>query len=379
MTSPAHSLLAPLGVAYGAAVRARLALYRAGLLSVREIDTPVLSVGNITAGGTGKTPLVEWVARALAAEGRRVCVLTRGYGRGDERRRVVVSDGARLLASAGEGGDEPRLLAERLRARGVAVVSQADRFAAALWARESLGSEVFVLDDGFQHLRLARALDIVTLDATNPWGGGRLLPAGLLREPRAGLRRAGCVVITRAEQAADLPALREEATRLSGGRPVFTARTITRGVLPLAHGGTSDEKSSGVGTSSENSSGGESPSALLQVSAVPRPVAAFCAVGNPRAFFAQLRREGLEPAHARAFADHHAYTQADIDALAAASGRAGARSLVTTAKDAVKLRGLSFALPCFVLEIGLELDDADGLLALVREAAAKRWTRDAER
>ena len=124
---------APLGVAYGAAGRARRALYRAGVLKVERVAAPVVSVGNITAGGTGKTPLVEWLARAAAREGRRVCILTRGYGREDASKRVIVSDGERILAGAREAGDEPRLLAENLLEHSVAVVSDANRAAAARW------------------------------------------------------------------------------------------------------------------------------------------------------------------------------------------------------------------------------------------------------
>ena len=344
--------LAPLGVAYGAAVRARLALYRAGALSVHNAGAPVLSVGNITAGGTGKTPLVEWLARALATkEGRRACVLTRGYGR-EGGGRVVVSDGARINADAREGGDEPRLLAERLLRHGVAVVADADRVAAARWARENLGSEAFVLDDGFQHLRLARDLNVVTIDATDPWGGGRLLPAGRLREPRGGLRRADCVVVTRAELAEDLAGLRAEAAELCGGRPVFAAVTATLGVRALASGGPET-------AADQNSDAGP-------VEDIARPVAAFCGIGNPRAFFAHLRREGLAPAHERAFRDHHFYSQTEIDALCREAEGRGARALVTTAKDAVKLTGLRFALPCYVLETGLKFDDEVAFVELVR-------------
>src|ERR687884_1263755 len=140
--------LAPLSVVYGALARARTRLYRSGFLKTERVGAPVISVGNLTAGGTGKTPLVEWVARAVASEGTRPCVLTRGYGREDETRRVVVSDGRRVLASVREGGDEPLLLAESL--KGVAsVVCESDRAAAARWARGALGAQVFVLDDGF--------------------------------------------------------------------------------------------------------------------------------------------------------------------------------------------------------------------------------------
>ena len=343
--------LAPLSALYGAAVRARLALYRGGALRQERAGAPVISVGNITAGGTGKTPLVEWVARAVAREGRRPCVLTRGYGRRDERARVVVSDGERLLADADEAGDEPRMLAEKLLG-AASVVSDADRAAAARWALENLRAQAFVMDDGFQHLRLARDLDVVTIDATSPWGGGHLLPRGRLREPRRGLRRADCVVITRARLAGDAAAraLREEVSRLCGGAAlVVEARARTTGLRPLAAAdGSEFVSASGV-----------------------RPVAAFCAVGNPRAFFEHLRRDGQEPVLTRAFTDHHSYTQSDLDSLARAAAEAGARSLLTTAKDAVKLRRLSTKLPVYVVEIALEFDEEVKLLELVRGALAK--------
>lgn len=324
-----------------------MALYRSGRLKTHRAGGPVLSVGNITTGGTGKTPLVEWVARAASEGGRRVCVLTRGYGREDVSERVVVSDGEGLLADAREGGDEPRLLAENLLGTA-AVVSDRDRVKAARWAAENLRSEVFVLDDGFQHLRLARELDIVTVDATAPWGGGQLLPRGRLREPPEGLARAGCVVITRADLASDLGALRAEVERLSDGRAaVITSRVKTVGLAPLAP---------------------SSPPTVLESAAVGQPIAAFCAVGNPWAFFKQLRKDGHELCHTRVFADHHVFTQRDVDAVTREAERCGARGLLTTAKDAVKLRSLAFALPAYVVEIGLEFDEEETLRGLVREA-----------
>jgi tetraacyldisaccharide 4'-kinase len=343
--------LAPLGILYGAAARARLRLYRSGFLKSERVGAPVLSVGNLTAGGTGKTPLVEWAAKALAREGWRACVLTRGYGRADESRRVVASDGARVLAEVSECGDEPRLLAERLLG-AASVVCDRDRAAAARWARAELGAEVFVLDDGFQHLRIARDLDIVTLDATAPWGGGHMLPRGRLREPAAGLARADCVVITRAELALDIEGLRAEVARLSGGRPaVFTSRVRTKGLRPLTE---NDGAEAGVKLESVR-------------------VGAFCAVGNPGAFFEHVRRDGLEVCYTRAFEDHHAYTRADAEAVSREAAGRGARALLTTAKDAVKLRGLDFALPCYVVETGLEFDDKARLLGLLRAAvSAKR-------
>ncbi|HYY58197.1 MAG TPA: tetraacyldisaccharide 4'-kinase [Pyrinomonadaceae bacterium] len=354
MTPNGAIILAPFGALYGAVTRARMALYRSGALTVHRVGAPVLSVGNITTGGTGKTPLVEWLARAVAVrEGKRVCILTRGYGRRDERERVVVSDGERVLADASEGGDEPRLLAEAL--LGVAaVVSDADRVAAARWAIDNLHSEVFILDDGFQHLRIAREIDLLTVDATDPFGGGRLLPRGRLREPTGGLARADCIVITRADQARDINRLKTEIERLSDGRPVLISRAHTRALRPLSQTATT------------------SGAAAATLPPQQQPFAAFCAIGNPDAFFAHIRRDGHELAYTRAFPDHHIYSQADVEALAAEARARGAQLLLTTAKDAVKLRSLQFGLPCYVLEIEIEFDDEGRLLRLISDAVLKR-------
>jgi tetraacyldisaccharide 4'-kinase len=337
----------PLNLLYGAAVRARMALYRKGVLSSFELGVPVISVGNITTGGTGKTPVVAWVAQALAREGLRVCVLTRGYGRKKEGKRVLVSDGKRILAEAEEGGDEPRLLAEMLRGTA-AVVSDRDRVAAARWALEKLGSEVFVLDDGFQHLRVRRTLDIVTVDATNPFGGGRLLPQGRLREPPASLKRADLIIITRSEQAADINALKREVEELSGKKNTLISRTRTGAVRPLAH---------------QTHSPLHAPSSYR--------VAAFCALGNPQAFFRHLERSGFDLTYTRAFTDHHAYTQSDIEIITREALEHGAEALLTTAKDAVKLRSLRFDLPCFVVEIEFAFENELTLRKLLRQTIGK--------
>ncbi|CDM65847.1 tetraacyldisaccharide 4'-kinase [Pyrinomonas methylaliphatogenes] len=341
--------LAPFSLLYGAIVRGRTALYRAGVLRTHRIDVPVVSIGNITTGGTGKTPLVIWVARAMANEGHRPCILTRGYGRRSANRRVLVSDGETIFADALTGGDEPLLLAEKLRGKA-AVISDRDRVAAAQWARENLAIDLFILDDGFQHLRLARDLDIVTLDASNAWGNG-LLPYGRRREPLSSLARADCLIITRAEQAHDPERLREEAKRFGKDRPIHLAYTRTVGARALDSalqtGPTSDWRDR-------------------------QPFAAFCALGNPGAFFSHLRREGLALTLTCAFADHHIYTQQEIDRLTELAIKSGARALITTEKDAVKLRALRFDIPCFVLEIEVEIERAEDLRAILNDATCHR-------
>ena len=318
-------VLPPLSLLYDAVTRTRLSLYRRGTFHTTKLDRPVISVGNITTGGTGKTPLVEWVARTVAAQGNKVCILTRGYGRKDPHLQVIVSDGYGVLASPAEAGDEPYLLATKLTGLA-AVISSADRIAAAGEAIKDFGTECFVLDDGFQHLRLARDLNIVTIDATNPWGGGRLLPHGRLREAPEGLSRAHCVVLTRCEQVESVEDLRAQIARLTGDRPIFNSSMRT-----------------------------------VNVSAPGTRVVAFCGVGNPGAFFEQVRRAGYEVVFERSFPDHHVYSQNEIDSLL----HAGAEALITTAKDAVKLRTLSISLPCHVLEIEIAIQDEEKLAQLV--------------
>jgi tetraacyldisaccharide 4'-kinase len=337
-------VLPPLSLLYGAVTRTRLSLYRRGTFVTTKLERPVISVGNITTGGTGKTPLVEWVARTLATRDKKVCILTRGYGRKDPHLQVIVSDGYGVLASPTEAGDEPYLLATNL-AGLAAVISSADRIAAGEEAIKDFGSDCFVLDDGFQHLRLARDLNIVTIDATNPWGGGSLLPYGRLRESREGMSRADCVVITRCDQVKSLDALRSEITKFAGNRPIFHSHMRTSRVSALKTG----------------------PGVLSSRARL----AAFCAIGNPSAFFEDLRRSGYELVFERSFPDHHVFSQDEIDSLIESAKRAGANSLITTAKDAVKLRMMSFSVPCYVLEIEISIENGQELARMIMEAAGE--------
>lgn len=333
-------VLPPLSLLYGAVTRTRLSLYSRGTFQTSKLDRPVISIGNITTGGTGKTPLVEYVARTLASQGKKVCILTRGYGRKDPHLQVIVSDGYDVLASPSEAGDEPYLLATRLVGQA-AVISSADRIAAGEEAIKDFGTEVFVLDDGFQHLRLARDLNIVCIDATNPWSGGRLLPYGRLREAPEGLKRADCVVLTRCDQVESVEALREQVRVLIEGRPIFESVMRPVRVMSLKN----------------------EPEAI----AATGRVGAFCAVGNPGSFFESLRGLGYELGLERAFTDHHVYSQSDVEALNQLAKESGANALITTAKDAVKLKGMTFAVPCYVLEIEIVIDDPERFTRLLGE------------
>jgi tetraacyldisaccharide 4'-kinase len=328
--SPAmRALLSPLGVAYASAARLRAWLYAAGLLPRRRLAEPVVSVGNLTTGGTGKTPMVMWLAARLAAQGRRVGILTRGY-RSDA--------GAR---------DEPaalaRFAADQRHAGRIRLGIGSNRFAAGR-VLEAHGVEMFVLDDGFQHLRLHRDADIVLLDASDPFGEG-MLPAGRRREPKVALRRADVVVITRSTHA---PAV-ETVVRRFTVSPVFYAETVLRGVA-------------------DRSTGARVPP--LQFTAVPG--FAFCGLGNPRAFFDDLERWGFRLAGRAVFPDHHAYRREELQRLEQQARQAGAAALVATEKDRWNLADAGeLALPLWVVSIELRPADPEGLLRAIESAVER--------
>lgn len=308
-------------------------LYERGVFKSTPLGVPTFSIGNISVGGTGKTPLVAYVASLLAKKGEKVCILTRGYGRKNARERVVVSDGENIVADARKTGDEPLELARKLPGKAI-VVADGDRVSAGLWAKEEFGVTAFVLDDAFQHRRVERDLDIVCIDATNPFGNGKSLEPGLLREPPRNLARAGAIVITRADLAENLPDLRSRISELAAGIPVFTSCNRTFRLVELDTSGTIDA--------------GDIKS---------KKSLAFCALGNPGNFFDQLRQEGFDLVYTEAFRDHHFYGTGDISDLEKQARENGAEVFLTTAKDAVKLAGLKFELPCYVVESALVFDD----------------------
>lgn len=319
--------LSGLAVGYRAGVAARNLAYDRGWLASARAAVPVVAVGNLTLGGTGKTPMVEWVARWFRRRGVRVAVLSRGYGPGQ----------------AG-ATDEALVLEENL--PDVPQLQDPDRVALAGVAVEELGSELLILDDGFQHRRLARDLDVVLVDATDPFGLGRLFPRGLLREPVGSLRRAGLVVLTRADlvDAETRVAIRRDAERRAG--PLVWAEARHAPV---------DLVGTGVAAG---------PLADLE----GRRVAAFCGVGNPEGF-----RRTLEPLcgpvdRFRSYPDHHAYSAADVADLSGWVGAAGVDLVLTTQKDLVKLRAERLGgTPLRALRVGMELLAG---AALVDEALA---------
>lgn len=326
-----ESLLGPFALLYGAAAHLRARAYGQGILRQRRLEGVVISVGNLTTGGTGKTPMVLWIAERLLAEGKRVGILTRGY-RGE-------------TSSAGPTSDEVQLLQARLGDR-VSFGVGADRFARGSELAER-GVEWFILDDGFQHLRLARDADIVLIDATNPFGGGRLLPAGRLREPRSALARADVVVITRSGRA---PAA-EAAIRRDSVASIFYARPQLDSI-----------RSGKAGTTGEEVPGARS-----------KKLFAFCGIGNPSAFLADLRDWGFRVVGHRFFPDHHRYTQRDADAMVAEARASGAEGLLCTEKDSFNLAGVRWdAADVFYCRISLHIDREEEFWRAVISAAQTR-------
>lgn len=337
-----------LALAFGAVVAARGWLHDRALLPAARAAAPVVSVGNLAVGGAGKTPVTLAIARRLAARGRAVAVLSRGYGatRKDAR---VVADGRDVLLDAAAGGDEPVLLARRL--PGLRVLCGPRRAALAGPAVERLGADVLLLDDGLQHRALARDLDVVVLDAANPLGNGWLMPAGPGREPASALRRAGLVWLSRVDQAAPAALARWRAAALAAtGRPAVESRHAPVDVVDGRL-----ERSLGLG-------------ALRG-----RPVLLLSGLARPGAFRRTAEDLGARVVGERRHPDHHRFTEADLDAALAAAAAAGAELVVTTEKDAVRLAPARAADPRLaVLRIEAEvlageagLDEAlDAALAL---------------
>jgi tetraacyldisaccharide 4'-kinase len=294
----------------------------------------VVSIGNLTVGGTGKTPAVELAVRTLVDLGHRPGVLSRGYGRRGSGVQVV-ADAASIRLDADEAGDEPFLLARRL--PGVPVVVGPNRYEAGRLARARFGITAAVLDDGFQHRTLARNLEIIMARAVTPWGNGRLLPGGPLREPLDGLGRANLIVATGARSLEDAPEVTATVARIAPAVPVLTA----------VHVPTECFESRAM--------------QFVPVSELAGArVVAFAGIGSPAGFRRTLGETAVVVVHFEEFADHHWYTRDDLERLQRRAAEARAHGLVTTEKDWVRLRALpALKRPLYVLSVRLALTSGE--------------------
>jgi tetraacyldisaccharide 4'-kinase len=322
---------------------------RSDLERLRRLEAPVISIGNITAGGTGKTPAVLYIAEKLKAAGWSPGILTRGYGRHSPHKHEAAAAGARLPVD--RSGDEPQIF---LRAGVAPVGIGPDRWHLGRQLEVEFGVNVVLLDDGFQHARLDRRIDIVLVDALNPFGGGHTLPLGRLREPLEGLSRAGIFVITRSDSGRLVESAEHLLRRYNPRAPIFHAR-----VLPEAWvaGGTGE---------------------TMAASALPYSrVAAFCGLGNPDSFWSTLSALGLHVVDRLQFDDHHAYKPWELRFLSHQFRQAGAEAILTTEKDMFNICedcDRQFApLPLCWLRIGMHVDrEEEFLRAIARQLRSAR-------
>ncbi|MBI3988687.1 MAG: tetraacyldisaccharide 4'-kinase [candidate division NC10 bacterium] len=333
-------LLGVFSVFYRTGMVLRRVLFQAGVFSTKRLSCPVISIGNITVGGTGKTSFVELLATRLRDRGIKPCVLLRGYGTTLKgRRAVVVSNGTEILVHPPGAGDEAYLLAKKL--PGVPVVMGSDRYSAGAAVLPRLSPDLFLLDDGFQHLGLHRDLDIVLFNARTPFGYGHLLPRGLLREPLSGLKRAGLFGITLPAETFDPGPLKAWLRQRYASTPVLVLLRRPRALFRLP---------------------GEEE---VELSAVKgERVLAFSGIGDPASFEGLLRALEADVVDHRRFPDHYPYRTADLEALSVTGDRAGARILVTTEKDAVRLEKLPWSAGRLLFALRTELTLVEGEEAL---------------
>lgn len=314
-------VLWPLSLVYGAAAQLRAWLYARGWLKQKRLNAMVISVGNISVGGTGKTPMVIWLAEKFLAEGKRVAILSLGY--------------------RGSGGtsDEIELMKRRLQGRVLFGVGK-DRFAEGR-RLESQGVDLFLLDDGFQHLQLGRDVDIVLIDTTRPLRQQSLLPAGCLREPISAVNRADLLLFTRTNHSPRTVWAMQQLPQF----PVFPS---TAKLIGLQRNDADQTE-------------------ILRPDEAFGPFYAFCAIGNPEAFFLDLEKWKIPVVGQSVFRDHHRYTVADSARLEKLAAQAGAKALVTTEKDGQNLRGAEFeGTPVYIARIALEIPDEEEVLSLIR-------------
>ncbi|MCE5198717.1 MAG: tetraacyldisaccharide 4'-kinase [Armatimonadota bacterium] len=327
-------VLWPLSVLYRVGLAAYLAAYRLGLRKRHVLSVPVISVGNLTFGGTGKTPAVLSICRMLTQREKRVVVLSRGHG-GSAKGSLIVSDGTSILCDAAESGDEPMLLACSL--LGVPVIVGKDRRVTGELACERFSPDIILLDDGLQYWQLNRDLDILVLDAKKPFGSGFVMPMGDLREPLSGLSRAGVVLATNSSEMdesafADLGAsIQKFAPNTHIYRCTHTPSTLIR----VRDG---------------------EPLTLDWLRSAE--VVAFCGIGHPESFTRTLESLGAVVVKRLDFPDHHPFSDQDIEMIETERKANSARAVVTTEKDIARLSGKAAINDLYTLGITLEIEDS---------------------
>jgi tetraacyldisaccharide 4'-kinase len=330
-------LLSPLyllSLIYRFLVQSRQTLYSRGILQSCALPCRVISIGNITLGGTGKTPAAIYLAQLFQARGMKTVVLSRGYKGTSSEEAAVVSDGKRILLDVREAGDEPFLLSKTL--PGVPVIIGKNRVVSGQRAIEQFSPEIAILDDGFQHLQLKRDVDIVLIDLHYGFGNGHLVPRGMLREPLSSMRRANIFLLTKRTGTRDNKEVEEKIIALTAGAPTFFTHYEINCLTSLH-----DSKQTDLRT-------------LHGIK-----VLALSGIGNPHYFSYLLRLNGLSVAEEVVLPDHHYYTPQDVSRLGEYLNRVDC--IITTAKDSCKMdREMFKKLPILTLEVMLKIQDEQG-------------------
>jgi tetraacyldisaccharide-1-P 4'-kinase len=371
LATPLRLLLIPLSWLYTVGIQLRNVLYTHGVFKARRLPCRVISVGNITVGGTGKTPTVITIVKYLQREGIRVVVLLRGYKRHAREKVTIVSDGEKVCVSPAESGDEAYMMAENL--NGVPVIVGKCRYLAGQVALERFKVDVLLLDDGFQHRQLARDLDILTLSATHPFGSPEMLiPAGTLREPPSSLRRADLILLTHADTPDISEHIKKLVEPLAPNTPVLTSVHQPTHLYPLAVSNQQNSNEPSVVRNMRHSLN-ENPftesrkpmdtdSHFSDIKELKgKRILAVCGIGNPEAFVATLMRCSVADVELLAFPDHHLYTETDKQRIYKAFQETSTDLIITTQKDEQKLAGFveRWDLPIAVLGITLVITESD--------------------
>jgi tetraacyldisaccharide 4'-kinase len=342
--------LSAISLAYGGGVRLRTAVYDNRVIKSQHLPCVVISIGNVTVGGTGKTPLTIYLAETIRRLGYGVVIISRGYGGSAESSGGIVSDGQRIHMHADECGDEPYMMAQRLET--IPVMVGKNRYQSGLTAVKMFRPDVILLDDAFQHRRLARDLDLVLLDAKNPFGNGHLFPRGILREPAASLKRGHAVIFTRAEKARHLPEKRVQPYLES--RPVFYSDHRPKLVKIIA----------GKSRPGEESNGPLLDKGLDFLKG--KKVLAFAGIARNEDFFNTIPNFGCHLSEVISFSDHHRYHRRDLQRIQRAAADQHADCLLTTEKDFYRLScpwDGSFTLGVVGVDLVFKDDGFDGFIA----------------
>jgi tetraacyldisaccharide 4'-kinase len=328
---------------YELAIRVWAFLFRIGWLQRHQLSCPVISIGNLTLGGTGKTPFVAYLAKVLLQLGYKPSIISRGYKGKMEKQGGLVSDGIRTLVDVESCGDEPYMLAQAL--KGVPIAVNRDRFAAGKALEKKFGGIVHILDDGFQHLRLRRNLNVLLIDGTDPFGNGHLIPKGKLREPVSAIARADLVIITRGHLTTDGDDIERQVRKHHPSVSISYFYHDAIDVRDLA----------------------SRESLSLRTFANSR-VVTLAGIGNPAILLRDLAHYQIKVVDQFFFRDHHKFTQQELDIALTRSRELGARCILTTEKDAVRLKKLSFRKgEVAVFEIEIRPENLEGYLDVWRK------------